>query len=80
MEIFSDFLRDFKHTFNPQTQHPWGGMWSANNFYEKYHLLIAVVTDVHLGRITEANVTELYIIAKACKEKILVKSKDANLC
>jgi hypothetical protein len=73
MEIFSAFLRDFRHTFNPQTERPWGGEWSATNFYEKYHILIAVVTDEHLGEITESNVTELYRIALACAERITLK-------
>lgn len=70
MEIFSAFLRDFRHTFNPQTERPWGGVWSAKNFYEKYHILIAVVTDEHLDEINESNVTELYRIANACTERI----------
>lgn len=73
MEIFSGFLRDFRHTFNPQTERPWAGLWSATNFYEKYHILIAVVTDEHLDEITEANVTELYRIARACSERIGLK-------
>ena len=73
MEIFSAFLRDFRHTFNPQTERPWGGEWSATNFYEKYHILIAVVTDEHLGKVTETNVTELYRIALACAERITLK-------
>ena len=73
MEIFSAFLRDFRHTFNPQTERPWGGLWSATNFYEKYHILIAVVTDEHLYEITESNVTELYRIANACAERIGLK-------
>jgi hypothetical protein len=73
MEIFSAFLRDFRHTFNPQTERPWAGLWSATNFYEKYHILIAVVTDEHIDEITEANVTELYRIARACSERIGLK-------
>jgi hypothetical protein len=73
MEIFSAFLRDFRHTFNPQTERPWGGVWSAKNFYEKYHVLIAVVTDEHLDEINDSNVTELYRIAKACVERIELK-------
>lgn len=73
MEIFSAFLRDFRHTFNPQTAYPCSGVWSAKNFYEKYHILIAVVTDEHLDEITETNVTELYRIAKACSERIGLK-------
>ena len=73
MEIFSAFLRDFRHTFNPQTERPWAGLWSATNFYEKYHILIAVVTDEHLGEITDSNVVELYRIAKACVERIELK-------
>jgi hypothetical protein len=73
MEIFSAFLRDFRHTFNPQTERPCAGVWSATNFYEKYHILIAVVTDVHLGEVTETNVTELYRIARACAERITLK-------
>jgi hypothetical protein len=48
-------------------------LWSATNFYEKYHILIAVVTDVHLDTITESTVTELYRIAKACAERIGLK-------
>ena len=70
MEIFSGFMRDFRHTFNPQTERPWAGIWSATNFYEKYHLLIAVVTDEHLDEITESNVKDLYRIAHACAERI----------
>ena len=73
MEIFSAFLRDFRHTFNPETERPWGGVWSATNFYEKYHILIAVVTDEHLDEITDSNVTELYRIAKSCVERIELK-------
>lgn len=73
MEIFSAFLRDFRHTFNPQTERPWGGVWSAKNFYEKYHVLIAVVTDEHLDEINESNVKELYRIACACSERIGLK-------
>ena len=73
MEIFSAFLRDFRHTFNPQTEYPWGGLWSATNFYEKYHILIAVVTDIHLGEITESKITELYRIAHICAERIGLK-------
>jgi hypothetical protein len=73
MEIFSAFLRDFRNTFNPQTERPWGGVWSATNFYEKYHILIAVMTDEHLDEITDSNVTELYRIAKACVERIELK-------
>jgi len=73
MEIFSAFLRDFRHTFNPETERPWGGVWSATNFYQKYHILIAVVTDEHLDEITDSNVTELYRIAKACVERIELK-------
>jgi hypothetical protein len=48
-------------------------LWSATNFYEKYHILIAVVTDVHLDTITESTVTELYRISKACAERIGLK-------
>ena len=73
MEIFSAFLRDFRHTFNPETERPWGGVWSATNFYQKYHILIAVVTDEHLDEITDSNVTELYRIAKSCVERIELK-------
>jgi hypothetical protein len=73
MEIFSAFLRDFRHTFNTETERPWEGVWSAINFYEKYHILIAVVTDEHLDKITDSNVTELYRIAKACAERIALK-------
>ena len=73
MEIFSAFLRDFRHTFNPLTERPWGGLWSASNFYDKYHILIAVVTDEHIDELTEANVTELYKIAHACSERIVLK-------
>lgn len=73
MEIFSGFLRDFRNTFNPETERPWGGVWSATNFYEKYHILFAVVTDEHLDEITDSNVTELYRIAKACVERIELK-------
>jgi hypothetical protein len=73
MEIFSGFLRDFRHTFNPQTERPWAGVWSATNFYEKYHILIAVVTDEHLDEITESNVAELYRIAHKCAERIGLK-------
>ena len=73
MEIFSAFLRDFRHTFNTETERPWEGVWSGINFYEKYHILIAVVTDEHLDKITDSNVTELYRIAKACAERIALK-------
>jgi hypothetical protein len=73
MEIFSAFLRDFRHTFNTENERPWAGLWSATNFYEKYHILIAVVTDVHLDTITESTVTELYRISKACAERIGLK-------
>jgi hypothetical protein len=73
MEIFSAFLRDFRHTFNPQTERPWGGLWSASNFYDKYHILIAVVTDEHIDELTEENVAELYKIAHACSERIVLK-------
>jgi len=73
MEIFSAFLRDFRHTFNPQTERPWAGLWSATNFYQKYHILIAVVTDEHIDEITEANITELYRIARACNDRIGLK-------
>jgi hypothetical protein len=73
MEIFSAFLRDFRHTFNPQTERPWAGVWSATNFYEKYHILIAVVTDVHLDEINDGNLVELYRIAFACVERIGLK-------
>jgi hypothetical protein len=73
MEIFSAFLRDFRNTFNPQTERPWAGVWSATNFYEKYHILIAVVTDVHLGEINDGNLVELYRIAFACVERIRLK-------
>jgi hypothetical protein len=48
-------------------------VWSAINFYEKYHILIAVVTDEHIDKITDSNVTELYRIAKACAERIGLK-------
>jgi hypothetical protein len=78
MEIFSDFLRDFRHTFNPQTERPWGGVWSATNFYMKYHILIAVVTDRHLDQISDSNMVELYRIAKACVERIKEKEKTSN--
>ena len=70
MEIFSGFLRDFRNTFNPQTERPWGGVWSATNFYEKYHILIAVVTDEHLGEINDGNLEQLYRIAHTCTERI----------
>jgi hypothetical protein len=73
MEIFSAFLRDFRHTFNPETERPWAGEWSAINFYEKYHILIAVVTDVHLGEINDGNLVELYKISFACVERIRLK-------
>ena len=73
MEIFSAFLRDFRHTFNTENERPWAGLWSATNFYEKYHILIAVVTDEHLDEITDSNVTEMYRIAKACAERIGLK-------
>jgi hypothetical protein len=70
MEIFSAFLRDFRHTFNPQTERPWAGVWSAINFYEKYHILIAVVTDIHIGEINEEKLVELYRIARTCVDRI----------
>jgi hypothetical protein len=73
MEIFSAFLRDFRHTFNPQTERPWAGLWSATNFYEKYHILIAVVTGVHLGEINDGNLVELYRSARTCTERIGLK-------
>ena len=73
MEIFSAFLRDFRHTFNPHTERPWAGVWSAKNFYEKYHILIAVVADVHLDEINDGNLTELYRISLACTERIGLK-------
>ena len=73
MEIFSEFLRDFRHTFNPQTERPWKGVWSAINFYEKYNILIAVVTDEHLGEITDSNVAELYRISQKCSERVGLK-------
>jgi hypothetical protein len=73
MEIFSAFLRDFRRTFNPQTERPWNGVWSAINFYEKYHILIAVVTDEHLGEITDSNVAELYRISQKCSEHVGLK-------
>ena len=73
MEIFSAFLRDFRHTFNPDTERPWAGVWSATNFYEKYHILIAVVTDEHIDEINDGNLVELYRIAKACVERIELK-------
>jgi hypothetical protein len=72
MEIF---LRDFRNTFNPQTERPWGGVWSATNFYEKHHILIAVLTDAHLGEITEMNISELYRLSVKCVEIINVKKK-----
>jgi hypothetical protein len=73
MEIFSAFLRDFRHTFNPQTERPWAGVWSATNFYEKYHILIAVVTDEHIGEINDGNLVKLYTIARMCAERIKLK-------
>lgn len=68
--MFSGFLRDFKRTFNPQTERPWGGTWSATNFYEKYYMLIAVITDIHLSEITEVNMSELYRLAAFCASRI----------
>ena len=73
MEIFSAFLRDFRHTFNTETERPWEGVWSGINFYEKYHILIAVVTDVHLDEINDGNLVELYKISFACVERIRLK-------
>jgi len=78
MEIFSDFLRDFRHTFNAQTERPWGGVWSATNFYAKYHILIAVVTDTHLDQISDSNMVELYRMSRACVERIKEKEKMSN--
>jgi hypothetical protein len=63
------FTRDFRHTFNEETKQPWGGTWSASQFYEKHHLLIAVLTRVHLGQIKESNLIELYKLAKISLEK-----------
>jgi len=62
----TEFLRDFRHTFNARTEHPWGGVWSATNFYKKYHIMIAAVTGVHLGEINDGNLVELYRISLAC--------------
>lgn len=70
MEIFSTFLRDFRHTFNPQTKYPWGGVWSATNFYKKYHILIAAVTGLHISEINDSNLVDLYSIAEMTYEKI----------
>jgi hypothetical protein len=70
MEIFSTFLRDFRHTFNPQTKYPWGGVWSATNFYKKYHILIAAVTGLHISEINDSNLVDLFAIAEMTCEKI----------
>jgi hypothetical protein len=69
-DIYRDILRDFRHTFNSHTKRPWTGVWSAQNFYEKYHLLIAVITDVHLGEICESNLDELYFISEKTYERV----------
>jgi hypothetical protein len=69
-DICRDILRDFRHTFNPQTKLPYGGVWSAGHFYEKYHLLIALVTDVYINKIGESNLEQLYIIAEKTCEKV----------
>lgn len=69
-DIFRDILRDFRHTFNPQTKLPYGGVWSAGHFYEKYHLLIALATDVHLSEIGESNLIQLYTLAEQTCEKV----------
>jgi hypothetical protein len=79
-DIFRDILRDFRNTFNSYTKLPWGGLWSAKNFYEKYHLLIAVVNNVHLGEICESNVSELYILAgNTCERVTKFINAQANL-
>ena len=70
MEIFSTFLRDFRRTFNPQTKYPWGGVWSATNFYKKYHILIAAVTDLHIRDINDSNLIDLYALAEMTCERI----------
>ena len=69
-DIFRDILRDYRHTFNASTGRPWAGLWAAKHFYEKYHLLLAVVTNVHLGEICESNLDELYVIAKKTYERV----------
>lgn len=74
MEIFSGFLRDFRHTFNPQTKYPWGGVWSATNFYKKYHILIAAMTGLHISDINDGNLVDLYALAERTCE--IVRSID----
>ena len=67
------FIKDFKHTFNEETGLPWGGLWSASQFYERHHLFIVVLTHVHLGQVKESNLVELYKLAN--KTKISLESK-----
>ena len=43
---------------------------AAGNFYEKYHLLIALVTDVHISEIGESNLVQLYILSDKTCEKV----------
>jgi hypothetical protein len=74
MEIFSGFLRDFRHTFNPQTKYPWGGVWSATNFYKKYHIFIAAMTGLHISDINDGNLVDLYALAERTCE--IVRSTD----
>lgn len=73
-----EFIKDFRNTFNENTEQPWGGVWSASQFYEKHHLFIAVLTHVHLGQVKESNLIELYRLAT--KTKIALQSNNANLC
>ena len=69
-DICRNILRDFRHTFNTQTRLPFGGLWSAGQFYEKYHLLIALVTDTHIGKICESNLVYFYTLAEKTCEKV----------
>lgn len=63
------YLRDFREEFNHSTGASRFSLYSAQSFYHKWAVFIALVTGVTLDSVHRDNVLDLYSIANTCAIK-----------
>jgi hypothetical protein len=64
------FLRDFQDEFDHSSGRSRHSYNSAESFYEKWRVLIALVTGVSFISINRDNIFEMYCVASTCALRI----------
>jgi hypothetical protein len=65
-----NFLRDFQHEFDHSTGRSRFSYSSAMSFYDKWCVLITIVTGVTFINVNRDNIFDMYCVANTCALRI----------